>query len=212
MVGFLRTCINILSFLIILSSCGRVKNKPDKEIDKSPIQMILEDQNHFYNEQKKMVDKELLLHFPKVLDTCNLQIVGPPIDKEEIYSLQITNKLHDTTIIEEFSKMSIAQYFGDDNCLLTIDKIESFKNYPETHFDQCLEIKFPIPTFKRNKYRDLSTESKLPGDFRIFVIEAKSDTVPSNPSLMNHWHRGFSRGIAFSNKEMVIIYWVIKWE
>ena len=53
MVGFLRTCINILSFLIILSSCGRVKNKPDKEIDKSPIQMILEDQNHFYNEQKK---------------------------------------------------------------------------------------------------------------------------------------------------------------
>lgn len=211
MAGFLKTGINIVSVLVILSSCGRVKNSPDKEIDKAPIQTLLDNQNHFYKKQKEMVDKELLLHFPEVLDTGNLQIVGPPFDKEDMYSLQVTNKFYDTTLIEEFSKVSIAQYLGDDSCLLTMDKIESLKKYSEAHFDQCLETKFPIPNFKRNKFRDLSTESKLPGDFRIFVLEAKPDIAPPDPSLIKRWDRGLSRGVAISNKEKVIIYWVIKW-
>ena len=80
--------------------------------------------------------------------------------------------------------------------------------------------------FKRN-YRNNNNNIAIPffnnddidniRDFKIYLIAAESGTylreyLPNNKNLLpKNWQHGYSKGFAISEKENIIVYWVMIW-
>ncbi len=89
---------------------------------------------------------------------------------------------------------------------------ESLKTHNKFNAD-----KFPLPVFNIIDYKDTTTITRLRKDFVIYGIEAKpgkfqqSNYLSNSEYLPDKWRHGFSRGYAISNKEFVIVYWLVIW-
>lgn len=206
----------ILSVFIV-NACNKNNGKKQNN-SLSTVEYMIENQNRKYSANLSKFDTSLTQHFPESLDTTNLQVLSGSFVGVNMNYLEITNKISDKTISQKFANSSIDAYAGDDTCILAFYHFDSWKEYPETKFEQCLIDRYLIPDFRGNKYRDLGTESRLPNDFMIYVLDSQSDNnmpdslILGNDDLLEKWGKGFSRGVAISEEKMVIIYWVITWE
>jgi hypothetical protein len=96
------------------------------------------------------------------------------------------------------------------------------KNYKSKIYKGCKNKYQVIPNFwdgyYSSKYKLANTRSKLNEDFKFIIIDSqfgegvwssKLNSQKTNmPEPVKH---GYSRGIAFNEKEKIIIYWVILW-
>ena len=92
--------------------------------------------------------------------------------------------------------------------------------------------KFPIPYFEKMDFKLGTKESKktivggqayidktyiIPKDLKVYVISAepgnfwKVDCKENRPETLKDWKNGYSRGIAISEKEHLVVFWVMIW-
>lgn len=212
--------LSILFFSITISlafdSCNTRGRNSNYSQDVVGNKLVME-LNAEYDKLKSKVDTSFTDHFPFSLDTTTIQLSSAPLNQDTLYKLILINRLHDTGLLEEYSQKGIAIYSGDTPCVFSYQKFESFKKYPSS-FRQCFVDKYPIPDFRFLNFFDKSTESYLPTDFQIIVLESMpyinipDSLVVNNTMLYKKWEKGFSRGVAVSEVKMIIIYWTIIWQ
>ena len=213
--------LKISYFIVILMSfffytaCNNPNSRSNTK--KRDSEFIYNEMNNHFNELKSKVDSELIRHFPNLLDTNNLEVIGTPASSGDLYKLIVTNRITDTCIINKYNRECLIKYSANDSCLLTYRKITSMKKYISTRLRNCYINKFPIPDFRRSDFGDVSTTSGLSPDFIIFILESQpANNIPdkeihNRKTLLKKWEDGFSRGVAISKERNIIMYWVIVW-
>jgi hypothetical protein len=106
-------------------------------------------------------------------------------------------------------------------CGFKVEKCNKFykDKYPIPYFEK---IDFGLGLKRRkdtviNKQRYFTSTYFIPTDLEIYVISAqagnywKVDCKEKRPESLKNWINGYSRGIAISNKENLLIYWVMVW-
>lgn len=131
------------------------------------------------------------------------------------------------TITNYLNTHSRIKYQANESCLLVVDRFTTKENrhlrnkYKYVDKNQisrdCYKDKLPIPNFFDSDYLSDKTESRLPKDFTIYVLEAKSGKywdethLTKGKYMPEGWKNGYSKGVAISKKKDVIIYWFIIW-
>ena len=83
--------------------------------------------------------------------------------------------------------------------------------------DDCYNNLFPIPNFWQSKFYNNESECNLEKGFKIYVLDSKPGIYVEEKYLSKYaylpkkWEHGFSKGVAISEEQMAIIYWVIAW-
>jgi len=202
-----------------LTMCSNKDREAINQSSKSVIDYMLSDLNRFYLEQKSKGDSSLTDHFPEILDTTNLKVSGTPIDRKDLFRMEVMNRFFIEGVEDRYGEKSIAAYVGDDPCVLTIEHIEGLKEKLSNYrFRECYINRYPVPNFSRNTYSDYSNKSRLSKDFTIYVLESKPANVSqdsliiNNELLLTRWEKGYSKGVAINNELQIIIYWTLAWE
>ena len=131
------------------------------------------------------------------------------------------------SLINIFNKQALVRYKANKSCLLVVNRFTIKENwhlnYKSKYGDKndidrdCYEGLYPVPNFWDSQYITNDTESRLPKDFLIYVLEAHSGKFWNDKYLTKGkympeaWKNGYSKGVAISKKRKVIIYWFIIW-
>ena len=117
-------------------------------------------------------------------------------------------------------------YDINDKCIIVVndflDKnnliLQQYKEYQSKFSKDCDDKYVVIPNFWNSYYANNTTKSKLDKNFKYIIIDSKvGENVYSSkinyyksymPSIVKH---GYSKGIAFNEKEDIIIYWLVLW-
>ncbi len=211
--------------LVLLSICivGCAFNQ-NKSVDKQ----ILYELNKKYEKIKEFFGREMVNHFPEKVDSTNITFtegLSPDLGNLEFISInKIGDKLPET--IKYFQNKAIAIYNANDSCLLIVNRFANRNNYYKIKLSKsdfklidlnCYRNKFPVPNFWHNDFTTEKTYCRLPKDFKLYVLEAKSGQffdkkyLTDGQFMPNEWKNGYSKGVAISKKRNVIIYWVIVW-
>ena len=130
-------------------------------------------------------------------------------------------------IIDLLKKYSLKIYNSSDSCLLVLNRFSDSSNYGYPKIEcidtskiirECYKDKYPVPTFyNQNVFYTSETAYHLTNDFTIYVFESKKgiflpkEQLPKNKYMPEEWEHGISKGVALSEKQNVIIYWLIIW-
>ena len=207
---------------ILFFACG-IGNK-DKSID----DVILDEMNKKYNYAISFFGKPMTDHFPKKIESIDCSFTdsySSELGNLELVLLCREEKDYLNYLIKEYEKSAIAEYKASDTCLLVVNRFVNsdrhYKIYPTQNELQLLEKdcysnQNPIPNFWHNIFTSDSTECKLSEDFSIYVIEAKKgkyfEEYLSDAWFMpEKWKHGYSKGVAISEENSAVIYWLIIW-
>jgi len=223
--GIMLLLKKILLFLLIVSfiiSCG-LENSNERQDDEY---RFFRRANKDYLYSKSFFENDLVKHFPDSLSENYITYSESKSPEAGLIRLDLICKLN---LIEynHIKHISKALYLPSDTCLLIVNRFANRENYSFNikinHKDSlkinnnCYQEKLPIPNFWYNDYTTNDTDCRLPKDFEIFVIDAKSGIFLDKKLLTdgrympNEWKNGFTRGVAISIKRNVIIYWLLIW-
>jgi len=137
------------------------------------------------------------------------------VDKERLLAIN-----------DSIGLISKVNYRANDTCLLVVNRFTSKENWhlkskykyvKKNKIDRpCYNNKLPLPNFWDSEYAT-NTETKLPKDFIIYVLNSKSGKywdekyLTSGKYMPKLWKSGYSKGVAISKKRNIIIYWFIIW-
>lgn len=221
----------IIIFISLLTSCVFTdENKPAN--NQTVGNLLIADLNTRYDSLKEFFPEYILSHFPRILDTTTLHINENITGTLDIMRLEVICVLKPSEIkaIEsKYQKESIDNYSAGDTCLLiparqitsesimsTISKEENILAIKKNS-RKCAQMKFPIPNFWNSLFKADLSNIKLSDDFTIYILDSDNvNIIGSNKynelsNMPDNWKNGYSRGVAISNKESVIIYWAIIW-
>lgn len=217
----MRYCVLII-LLVIHTGCNSNRNKLVND-------KILSDLNAKYSEAKAFFGKDFVNHFPKNISKDNITFnegFSPELGNLELILIDHLVNNSSTSIIAEFKKKSIAIYEANDSCLLIVNRFATRDNYYNIELsaadklminNKCSSDHYPVPNFWHNDFTTEKTQCKLPSDFRLFVLEAKSgkyfdeDKLTDGRFMPRKWKNGYSKGVAISQVRNVIIYWLVIW-
>ncbi len=206
----------LITILIIFVGCNLKNNKK---------RIIYEKLNKEYILYLRSFDKQLVNHFPKDENTpflaCYISKNNKPL---ELYTLE-TNCSEKQ--IKRLKKKSIEFYSDADTCLNLIGRFIDetgfyFINKDSINIDSlnydCFKNKYPIPKINfGDDYFTETTKTNLTSDFIFYVFEAKKgmffdrEYYPNSDFMPKEWEHGYSRGVAISEKQMIIISWIVIW-
>jgi hypothetical protein len=196
---------------------------------KNPHQLILEDWNNKYSEQKSFFPSELTSHFPKTLSESIVTFTDNISAEMGSLELMVIDSIKNDSLVKlqkNLESICIGKYIASDSCLLIINRFLTRSKYykvKNTDYDKhlierpCYSELFPIPNFWHNNLTTNDTECKLPADFVLYVIDAKQGKYLKEELLTTgwfmpmQWRNGYSRGIAISPERNIIIYWLGIW-
>jgi hypothetical protein len=221
----------VLSF-ILLVGCEQKRNE-------ERFKRYITESKSSLNRSYEITD--LFEHFPDSFDFRNIGFlfyppVSPPenecikqfgdfimmqsysVEKEEIEALIKSKYIYKTN------------YF-DKNII--IDLIELRKEiYPIKKCNKWVKDKYPIPYFEKYDFGLGGDKTKVfvkgespiyvhthivPEDLQVYVIKSEAGDFwiescdEKRPEPLKEWKHGYSTGIAISNQENIIVYWVIVW-
>lgn len=228
-----RNLISLLIITISLSGCGDTivrqylanANSHLKELKKT-----------FGDDYLK---SDLLSHFPeKVTDTTNFYMFSsppacPPSFKcsaqfGEIYLITKKDSVTENWSIK--NSLFNTKYNADSNII--INQTELRKDmFPIEKCNKSFDDKYPIPyfesydfklgekTFKKEVEGEIYVDyiHTIPGDLNVFVLEAasgdfwKESCNENRPESLHEWKHGYSKGIAISEENDILIYWTMIW-
>ena len=120
----------------------------------------------------------------------------------------------------------IAAYKSTDTCLLIVNRLDTLDNFAKVIITDsmiidrnCCQSLYPIPNFK------ISDEDSIKGrvlhldsTFSIYVLESNTNnpfgskySMSPNAQMPKRWEHGYSKGLAASRRNNVVIYWSIMW-
>lgn len=178
---------------------------------------------------------QVLSHFPKII--CrkkHQQILTIPLFGDNSGGLMYSESISS----EQINLIKDSYLFKDSVLYYSPDafRIRRFIfNDTTTFFDTSILARYPVPTFYLGlnkegelyeewlhevdsvKVSEKQTRYIVPKDLMIYIIDAKDgyfwkekDRNLPRPFL-GKWTSGYSRGIAISEKENIICYWVMIW-
>lgn len=223
----MKRIIYVLSLILILNiGCKR-----------KSFNQIFTDQ---YKEGLSLFEDSIVAHFPRSFsrETNGLSIVdlkgerlveGAFSAATMINSIQYSNEKY-KKLRRKFITQAKERYLSKDTTLLLVFPYSNTivlegKTYYNTESPYLQNLaknnlkkseKLPIPLFDLD-YKD-ATICGLSEDFEILVLDAKPGKYiedkylyDSSECLPYNWVHGFSRGVALSDKDSVVIYWVLVW-
>jgi len=185
--------------------------------------------NKKYDNVKSFFGKEMTNHFPEKINNDNksfTESLSPELGTLELVFIDTIESISIGNIINKLEKKSIAIYNANDTCLLIVNRFATEGNYydvspSKTELElvdkNCYSKLFPIPNFWHNDLTTEETYCKLPPDFRLYVIDAKSGKYFDEKYLTDgrympqEWKNGYSKGVAVSKKRNIAIYWLNIW-
>ena len=215
------------SFILFLAGCILVFSCP--RVKKSAHQKMMEDLNKGYHESKSFFDNKFTTHFPDVLNESIITYsnsISPVLGSLGLMVIDRLNKENLVQIQKNYEQTCLRKYKASDSCLLIVDRFLTRKKYykvENSDYDKklvdrpCYSGKYPVPNFWHNVFTTNETECKLPGDFILYVIDAKQGKFLKEDLLTNgwfmpkQWKNGYSKGVAISQQRNVIIYWLEIW-
>ena len=178
--------------------------------------------------------KTIFRHFPEKIET-NKVVFGhwrPPSAESCYGDMYQEMKLDDNDLknIKDEKFIIVDSLFSDKFFKIDLDKIRDSildTNYKNTyHLIPIADLNKPDyklgkienSVFFTDEYK-LDTNYKYisPKDLILYVIEAKDGDYwkvkcpQKRLDFQNHWEHGFSRGYAISEKEKIIVYWLVVW-
>jgi len=211
--------------MCVFTSClgGREqKQEINRDLKKAQIKKI----NIDYQESKSFYEDNFVNHFPLSLDENYVTYTESVTPEAGLIRLDLVTRLGKCDI-EKIARSAIAKYKSSDTCLLVVNRFASMENYSFniqlTEKDkriidlECYNELYPIPNFWNSDYTIKDSGCKLEEGFDIFIIEAKSgkylkdELLTDGRYMPKKWKNGFSKGIAFSERRGVIIYWTLIW-
>ena len=210
-----------LALLNVTFSC-RVKNIYS-ETTKSIVQFnnCINSDSLFSHFPSKIVNSELLSGYYNI-----------PVKGNCFGSILLCLKQSDEIINKiQSGKFIMSDSLNSDNFFtLEYDRLTDTSRYSH-HLEN--ENKLPITDFYETNYLigELPDSTYLfdekmyvpiskyapPADLKIFIIDAKPGSIwkeqcnkPRSSSLSN-WQNGYSRGYAISQKNKIIVYWIVVW-
>lgn len=227
----------ILIVSLTINHCSNQKN--EQRI--SPLRnKIKSSASNDYLAIKKFFPADLVKHFPDTLPinaisfSSNFKVSQLDYRPPHAYEFYLSVKSNKTLIKKMLSEMNfIKNYSSDDPTPVLIFSYIEFKNeeyniltidgknpneakaISASNLHKADEL--PIPLFSNIEDTTYNTFSGLDRSSEIKIIDAKQgvfiDTshILKNKYLPPKWQNGYSRGIAISKKENIIIYWVVAW-
>lgn len=198
----------IVSILILCLSCEQVSKNWE----------------HFF-ELKNDLNVEFVNHFPKEFkykDAFSISI--PPSKGKYAIGTELVLLLKNIDNIEsknlDFEKLILP----NDSCNLIVNRFyfdspSSLIAEEMSRLAKYCQESLPIPNFAMvNSFLKEKPELvTLPNDFEIYIIDAKKGKFLEEnehtvgTGLPEEWKNGYSKGIAYSEKRHICIYWLIIW-
>lgn len=209
-------------FFALIYSCS---SQSDNAIEND----FFEKGNQMYDDGKARFKKKFISHFPDKIDKDKYLDFNESLSPEfDMVRLTLFNKASEKEIekLKRKYKKSIGIYSSADSCLLVVNRFATMERNVNIKVNDserklidrdCYEDKYPVPNFWHNQFTDLSTECNLSSDFTVYVIESESgiflskDKLSNGKYMPNEWNHGYSYGIAISEEQNVVIYWVVMW-
>ena len=220
----------VIILAIFLSGCF---NKKEND--------FLSKMNNMLKKQKTIFDKDykrngLLNHFPNNVKNNGLSLhISPPSCppsfecSAQFGNIYLICKMDTNTFIPN-NVLYKDRYLSDSNIIINL--IELRRNiFPVEKCNQWHLRKYPIPYFESYDFGLGEKETKkivknetyynytytIPTDLEVYVIAAepgnfwKKQCNEKRPASLKEWQNGYSRGIATSEKENIIVYWTMIW-
>jgi len=222
---------NILIYLglfMVLSGCAQSFNSRLN----SMIKRAQESMERDYNKSG------LLNHFPKdIKNPESSLLVKPPTClpsydcRSQSGYAQLLSNLDSTKRNIPDSILFETAYFVDDNMIINTAELKR-ELFAIEKCNKWYPNKLPIPYFERyflsfDEKEQIKKEVDgemyyldifdVPSDLQVYVIEAeagkfwKEDCKEWRPKALKEWQNGYSKGIAMSEKENIIVYWAMIW-
>lgn len=184
----------------------------------------------FYEEEKENFGTRITSHFPNVLTDSTRIKRNERTEFNDIsfflYEYSVSNEQLDSALALLDIYKPIAAYKSSDTCLLIVHRFETKEMYEQDIAPEitdsslinrdCYTNLLPIPNFIDGG-GSIETSCGLDSSFTIYVLEAKQekpfpqyDLKPFN-QMPSKWSNGYSRGIAISKENKIVIYWSIVW-
>jgi hypothetical protein len=183
-----------------------------------------------FNEQ--YLKRDLFDHFPKRISEDCLRMHSSPPSKRGVNYMGYIYLIcsldnEDGNFIDENSIS-----YNEENENIIINQSDLKRNiFPVEKCNIWHAEKLPIPYFKSFDFgMGVEEEEKIvngenysnftytiPSDLQVYVIQAeagdfwKESCNENRPESLKEWQHGFSRGIAVSNSEDIIVYWTMIW-
>lgn len=225
-----RICV-ILALTFMVTGC--MTNKDD--INSSQFYELLKQQKITFGEDYNVGD--LLNHFPETTkDSMQTLHSAPPTCPPsfdclaqfgEVY-LVCKSKGDSDSVVE--NAIFKTKYFCDSNIVINVSELRK-----DIFFNKKCNIgydnKYPIPYFesydfglgKKEVKKEVEGEihyeyrHTVPSDLFVYVIDAKAGNFwkencnERRPDSLRYWKNGYSKGIAISRRESIIVYWTMIW-
>lgn len=177
---------------------------------------------------KSHFPKELIEHFPDRMTLPAGYIQGFESDENNV-SLILEQEYEDNildTIQDYFQYRALAVYPADESCLFVVNRFahNSSKGVMYNRYNSemerpasCSDDYLPVPNFWEKTKATLTTPSRLPKDFTIYVLEANKATIGKELNsrwerwMPDDWKNGYSKGIAINKNSKEVLYWTIMW-
>ena len=207
--------------LIMIIGCSGSKIKPDKRL--MMIEQVIDKE---YHERKDFFKKEFVNHFPEKLHSNYITFTDCESPEGGPLTLRLINKINEEQSITKLIEKAMVHYAADDSCLLIVNRFATKDRFYKIVLSakekdivnkNCYNDKVPIPNFWDSKIFSNTTDTRLPADFIIYVLDYKAGKFASNNLLTDggfmpkKWKNGYSKGLAVSEKQKIIIYWIEIW-
>jgi len=221
---YFRQILLIIGLSITIFGCLNQTTPNDKQESRS---QFIKEKNLKYNENKGFFEDKFVEHFPSKIDENYISFIAERATDYDVIRFELTERIDSNkiqSIKEKLSKQAIGNYKAQDSSLLVVNKGINKDNYYtwKKGYIETNSVKeninvYPIPNFWNNDFAESSTASNLQEHFTIYVLDSKpgkfidSKELTDGYGLPQKWKNGFSKGIAVSEYENVIIYWLIIW-
>ncbi len=184
-----------------------------------------------YSKSRAFFDEKYIDHFPKLLPYWNSASWREVTDSNSWRLTSFSLTIYDYELDEEeflqLTGKAVASYNAQDEKLLILDYLRSEKKgFDKIFYDSAalakkyghleLDGSYPIPNFYNSEFVSNSDLTRLSDDFTVYILDAKKGIFwPSHQNrlgkFVTDWENGYSKGVAISKKDDVIIYWFVIW-
>jgi len=188
---------------------------------------MFEYSNNKYIKALSLFNAKLIDHFPKEIDSNYIKYLdatSPDVGEVSLFIEKKINLKEFKNLTNYYSSVS-KEILNPSDSLLIVNRFSSenrLYKYKLTSLEKKIIEKsssysLPIPNFWRCSFSSDSTACHLSSNFKLYVIEAKKGKYLEDKYLTkgeympSDWRNGFSKGIAISEKNMTVIYWIVVW-
>jgi len=189
-----------ITIIILLFSCK------SKNIKSETNDLFLKKLNSDYTIWKNEFPDSLTKHFPDKIDKNFVSFGSSYRDEPRTFlHLNLEKKL-----TKEEKQRFLKIQSTSDTCIIRIYANRNTYGFDKKGLGECDQY-VPVPELNL-----ISTLDPVPADLKYYILELSRQTFINHEMYLRYylpeeWKNGMSRGVAISEKENIIFYWLIMW-